>query len=103
MPLARAFSLSSILLAAAAFAGLALAADLSVWMLSLGWSAIGLCLAQTLIAPDRAPWLFQLRLSPVTWNILLVLAFVAFWIDLLWISQELLPAGIHFLIVLMVN
>ena len=48
MSLARAFSLSSILLAAAAFAGLALAADLSPWMLSLGWAAFGLCLAQPL-------------------------------------------------------
>ena len=103
MPLARAFSLSSILLAAAAFGSLTLAADLSVWMLSLGWAAFALCLAQTSVAPQRAPWLFTLRLSLVTWNILLVIAFVAFWIDLFWISQELLPAGVHFLIVLMVN
>jgi transglutaminase-like putative cysteine protease len=103
MPLARAFSLSSILLAAAAFGGLTLGADLSIWMLSLGWAAIALCLAQTLIPPQRAPWLAALRLSPVTWNILLVIAFVAFWIDFLWVSQELLPAGVHFLIVLMVN
>lgn len=103
MLLARAFSLSSITLAAAAFGSLAVAADLSVWMLSLGWAAFGLCLAQTLVDPVRAPWLFTLRLSLITWNILLVLAFLAFWIDLFWISQELLPAGIHFLIVLIVN
>ncbi|MGE0274910.1 MAG: DUF3488 and DUF4129 domain-containing transglutaminase family protein [Nitrospiraceae bacterium] len=103
MPLARAFSLSSILLAAAAFGGLTLAADLSVWMLSLGWTALALCLAQTVVPPPRAPWLAALRLSSVTWNILLVIAFAAFWIDFLWVSQELLPAGIHFLIILMVN
>lgn len=103
MSLAQAFSLSSILLAAAAFAGLALAADLSSWMLSLGWAAFGLCLAQTMIDTQRAPWLFTLRLSPLAWNILLVVAFIAFWIDLFWISQELLPAGVHFLIALIVN
>jgi transglutaminase-like putative cysteine protease len=103
MSLARAFSLSSILLAAAAFAGLALAADLSPWMLSLGWAALGLCLAQAMVDSPRTPWLFTLRLSPVAWNILLVVAFIGFWIDLFWISQELLPAGIHFLIALIVN
>ena len=103
MSLARAFVLSSITLAAAAFGGLAMTAELSIWMLSLGWGAFGLCLAQTLTSPARIPWLFALRLSSVAWNILLVLGFIGFWIDLLWISHELLPAGIHFLIVLIVN
>ncbi|MBK9111266.1 MAG: DUF3488 domain-containing protein [Nitrospira sp.] len=33
----------------------------------------------------------------------LLLAFAGFWIDLLLVSQELLPAGIHFLVLLLVN
>jgi transglutaminase-like putative cysteine protease len=103
MSLARAFVLSSIVLAAAAFGTLALAADLSSWIISLGWAAFALCLAQTIVDRQRVPFLFRLGLSSVTWNLLLVLAFIAFWIDLLWISQELLAAGIHFLIVLIVN
>lgn len=103
MSLARAFSLSSLTLAAAAFGSLALAVDLSVWMLALGWAAFAVCLAQMTVDPLRAPWLFTLRLSLVTWNILLVVAFLTFWVDLFWVSQELLPAGIHFLIILIVN
>jgi transglutaminase-like putative cysteine protease len=79
------------------------ATGLSVWMLSLGCSAFVLCLAQAVTDPARVPWLFTLRLSSVTWNILLIIAFVGFWIDLFWISQELLPAGIHFLITLIIN
>jgi transglutaminase-like putative cysteine protease len=103
MSVARAFALSSITVAAAAFGSLAMAAELPVWMLSLGWGAFGLCLVQSAMDPARAHRLFTLRFSPVTWNILLVLAFLGFWIDVFWISQELLPAGIHFLIVLMIN
>ena len=37
-----------------------------------------------------------------SWNILVVVAFVGFWADLLWISGDLLPAGVHFLLLLMV-
>ena len=87
MSLARAFALSSITVAAAAFGSLAMAAELPVWMLSLGWGAFGLCLVQSAMNPARAHRLFTLRFSPVTWNILLVLAFLGFWIDVFWISQ----------------
>src|SRR5207237_9727813 len=44
-----------------------------------------------------------LQLAPTLWNSLIVLAVCAFVVDLLWVSQDLLPAGIHFLIILMVN
>ena len=103
MSLDRAFYLSSILLAGAAFGSLALTADVPIWLLALGSSAYVLCLAQIVAGTQQQPWLAAVRLSPVTWNIILLTAFAAFWIDLLWISQELLSAGIRFLIVLMVN
>ncbi|MGH7257920.1 MAG: DUF3488 domain-containing protein, partial [Nitrospiraceae bacterium] len=103
MSLDRAFYLSSILLAGAAFGSLALTADVSTWLFALGSAAYVLCLAQFVVGTHQRHWLAALRLSPVTWNIVLLTAFAAFWIDLLWISQELLSAGIHFLIVLMIN
>ena len=103
MSLDRAFYLSSILLAGAAFGSLALTADVPAWLLALGAVAYVVCLAQIVAGTQERPWLAALRLSPVTWNIVLLTAFAAFWIDLLWISQELLSAGIRFLIVLMIN
>jgi len=103
MSLDRAFYLSSILLAGAAFGSLALTADVPIWLLALGSAAYAVCLAQIMAGTQQQPWLAAVRLSPVTWNIILLTAFAAFWIDLLWISQELLSAGIRFLIVLMVN
>ena len=103
MSLDRAFYLSSILLAGAAFSSLALTADVPTWLLVLGAVAYVVCLAQIVAGTQGRPWLAALRLSPVTWNILLLTAFASFWIDLLWISQELLSAGIRFLIVLMIN
>ncbi len=103
MPLNLAFRVSSILLAATAYAGLALAGVPSAWVLMAG----GLVLVVSFLRTIGVS-LFQrisavTRLSATTWNILLILAFVGFWIDLLWISQNLLSAGIHFLIALMVN
>lgn len=103
MPLNLAFRVSSILLASTAFAGLTLAGEPSAWVLTVGGLALVVSFLRTIGVP-----LFQrisavTRVSATTWNILLVLAFVGFWIDLLWISQNLLSAGIHFLIALLVN
>ncbi len=103
MPLNLAFRVSSILLASTAFAGLTLAGEPSAWVLTVGGLALVVSFLRTI-----GVRLFQrlsavTRISATTWNILLVLAFVGFWIDLLWISQHLLSAGIHFLIALLVN
>lgn len=103
MNLERAFELSSILLAAIGFAGLALTGDLPLMLAILGFVALAVRLAQSCGVGSN--WLTTqlLRLSPALWNSLMVMAFVAFVVDLLWISQDMLPAGIHFVIILMVN
>ncbi|GIW55816.1 MAG: hypothetical protein KatS3mg082_2220 [Nitrospiraceae bacterium] len=102
MKLDQAFRLSSILLAAAAFCGLTMATGLSVWILALGGIALVVRLFQIGWRRAEEGGSF-IDLSPATWNVLLVLAFVGFWIDLLWISQDLLSAGVHFLIALLAN
>src|SRR5438046_3981286 len=100
MNLERAFRISSILLAAAGFTGVILTGELPIGLVGLGAAALALSFMQG--AGWNADWLV-FRLSPGAWNAILASAFIAFGVDLLWISQDLLPAGIHFLILLMVN
>lgn len=103
MQLDHAFRLSAILLAATSFTSLALALVLPPWLFIL--TSIAFILS--LLRVYRASWIaglsLRLHFSTVTWNVFLLLAFVGFWIDLLLLSQELLSAGVHFLILLMVN
>ncbi len=103
MRLDQAFRLSSILLAATSFASLALAIVLPQWLLTLAGVAFAMALLRTNHASLISGLLLHLRFSALTWNVFLLLAFVGFWIDLLLVSQELLPAGIHFLVMLLVN
>lgn len=102
MPVDQALRLASILLAAAAFVGLALGRHLPDWLTVLA----GAALVYRSLRVVGAPLLGRLRaiipVSTTTWNILLILGFLGFWADLVWISGELLPAGIHFLLVVMV-
>jgi protein-glutamine gamma-glutamyltransferase len=102
MSFERALELTSILLASASFIGLALSAQLPAWLAILTGCALVLVLLRTMgiEAVDRLATMF--RLSTSTWNFLLVLGFLAFLIDVIWISDELLPAGIRFLLLLMV-
>ncbi len=102
MNLERAFELSSILLTAIGFAGLAMTTELPLMLALLGLLALTVRLAQS--CGLTVNWLTTqlLRLSPALWNSLMVMAFVAFVVDLLWISQDMLPAGIHFVVILMV-
>ncbi|HRC42998.1 MAG TPA: DUF3488 and transglutaminase-like domain-containing protein [Nitrospira sp.] len=103
MTLDRAFRLSSILLAATGFASLTLAIALPFWLLVLSGAAFAVALLRVNLPSGLSGVLQQVRLSALTWNIFLLLAFAGFWIDLLLVSQELLPAGIHFLVLLLVN
>jgi transglutaminase-like putative cysteine protease len=103
MALDQAFRLSSILLAATSFASLALAISLLPWLLTLAGVAFAIALLRVNQASLISGLLFNLRFSALTWNVFLLLAFAAFWIDLLLVSQELLSAGIHFLVMLLVN
>lgn len=101
MDVTSAFRLSSLLLAGTAFTGLALTAALPPGFLLLG---VG-CLLAVLAAFARSPSpaAMPMGASWHFWNVLIMVAFIWFWIDYLWFSNDLLHAGIHFLIGLMVN
>jgi len=103
MPLDQAFRLSSILLAAAGFASLTLAIALPPWLLVVAGGAFTMALLRVRHPAAISDTMHHFRLSALTWNIFLLLAFAGFWIDLLLVSQEVLPAGIHFLVLLLVN
>ncbi|MER3422691.1 MAG: hypothetical protein C4293_05140 [Nitrospiraceae bacterium] len=99
MNIERAFRFSSILLTAIGFSGLVLTKEVPVGLVGLGLMAL---LIGWLILIGKAHKTL-LPLSPLTWNILLLIAFLGFIADLLWISQGFLSSAIHFLIILMVN
>ena len=99
----RALKVSSILLAAAGFSGLVLTGELPAGLVVLGYAALLLGLVHVSWRNGQGDDWLVFRLSRRTWNTLIVVAFAGFLADLLWISQDLLPAGIHFLILLMVN
>jgi protein-glutamine gamma-glutamyltransferase len=102
MPFDKALRLSSLLLAGGAFLGLALESELPGWLAA----AAGATLLTRLLhgcgvaALDRLA--SHVTLSTATWNIFVVLGFAGFWTDMLWISGELLPAGIHFVVILLI-
>src|SRR3990167_8352528 len=102
MPCNQGLRLSSMLLAAAAFIGLALGANLPEWLLLLTGSSLIVTLLRTLGVNRLQQVLDRIRLSTTAWNVLTVMAFAGFWIDLAWISADLLAAGVHFLMILMV-
>jgi transglutaminase-like putative cysteine protease len=95
-----AFRLSSILLALSGFVGLALTGELPAALTLAGAAALAAALAQAL---GHARDLVLFRLSQQTWTGLMLAAFLFMFADLFWISGDLLPAGVHFLIALMVQ
>jgi len=101
MPFEQAFKLSSLLLAATAFSGLVLAHSIPAWLATITGVILTLTLLQTW--GFTFPWLKsrQSAVSSNLRNLLLIAAFALFLIDLALISRELLPAGIHFLVVLL--
>lgn len=101
MPFDQAFALSSVLLATTAFSGLVLAQSVPLW-LALPTAII------LIISLLRAGGGFFIRramakvtVTPTLWNVLLIGAFLILLIDLTVVSRDLLPAGIHFLVVLL--
>jgi len=95
-----AFRLSSVLLAAIGFTGLALTGELPAGLVLAGVAALAAGLVHALgYGPEGG----VLRLSQQTWTGLMLAAFLFMFADLFWISGDLLPAGIHFLVVLMVQ
>jgi transglutaminase-like putative cysteine protease len=101
MPFERAFRLSSILLAATAFAGLLFARNVPAWLAVLTTTILFLILFQTLGVPYARRITDSLSASSTIWNVLLIGAFLFFLLDVTAISRELLPAGIHFLVILL--
>ena len=101
MPFEQAFALSSVLLATTAFGGLILAQSIPLW-LALPTAII---LLISLLHAGGVLFLrrimAQATVSPTLWNVLLIGAFVILLIDLTVVSRDLLPAGIHFLVVLL--
>ena len=101
MPFDQAFALSSVLLATMAFSGLVLAQSVPFWL------AVPMMIILMLSALHAGGALFIRRaiarftVSPTMWNVMLIGAFVILLIDLTVVSRDLLPAGIHFLVVLL--
>lgn len=102
MLLSQALHLTSMLLASASFIGLTLGAGLPEWLAAVtGATLIAVLLRNMGMKPvDRLTT--QMPVSAVGWNLIVLGGFVGFWIDLLWVSGDLLPAGLHFLMILMI-
>ncbi len=101
MPFDQAFKLSSVLLAIIAFSGLVFAQSVPLWIAlpTVIILIVTLCDAGGVSFVRRA--MAQVTVSPTIWNVLLIGAFVIFLVDLTVVSQDLLPAGIHFLVMLL--
>ena len=101
MPFEQAFALSSVLLAATAFSGLVFAQSVPLWLAfpTAIILIISMLHAGGVLFVRRA--LAQVTVSPTLWNVLLIGSFVILLIDLTVVSRDLLPAGIHFLVVLL--
>ncbi|HEY6085261.1 MAG TPA: DUF3488 and transglutaminase-like domain-containing protein [Nitrospira sp.] len=97
----RAFKLSSLVLATTAFSGLLLARSIPPWLALITGILLILALLQTLGFSAGRQMFRQAALSPRLWNTLLVGALMVFLVDVTVISGELLPAGIHFLVMLL--
>jgi len=101
MPFNQAFALSSVFLAATAFSGLVFAQSVPLW---LAFPTAIILITSLLHAGGvhfvrRA--MARATVSPTLWNVLLIGAFAILLIDLIVVSRDLLPAGIHFLVVLL--
>ena len=102
MTLERAFHFCSLLLAAVAFIGLVLTDEIPAGLVALGLAALAVAIARTLgWGGDRLVGRIAGLPGPV-WTFMLSAVFVSFGVDLLLISRDVLPAAVHFLILLMV-
>ncbi|HEY6262672.1 MAG TPA: DUF3488 and transglutaminase-like domain-containing protein [Nitrospiraceae bacterium] len=101
MPFDQAFAFSSILLAATAFSGLVCAQSVPLWLAlpTITILIMSLLHAGGVLSLRRA--MAWITASSTLWNVLLIGAFVILLVDLSVISRDLLPAGIHFLVVLL--
>src|SRR6476646_6228016 len=91
---------SAVLLAATGFLGLLLTQSIPVWLTGMTLTAMIYAVLQSVGWPAGRRGI-ALPALPLVWNALLIGAFVLFIVDLTTISRDLLPAGIHFLIILL--
>lgn len=101
MPFNQAFALSSILLATVAFSGLVLGQSVPPWLAFPTAIIITISLLNAGGVGFIRRVVTQVTVSPTLLNGLLVGAFIILLFDLIVVSRELLPAGIHFLVVLL--
>ncbi len=101
MPFNQAFALSSILLATVAFSGLVLGQSVPLWLALPTTIIITISILHAYGVGFIRRVVTQVTVSPTLLNGLLVGAFIILLIDLIAVSQDLLPAGIHFLVVLL--
>ena len=102
MTLERAFHFCSLLLAAVAFIGLVLTGEIPSGLVALGLAALAVTIARTIgWGGDRLVGRIA-GLPGSAWTALLIAVFVSFGVDLLLISRDILPAAVHFLILLMI-
>lgn len=101
MPFDLALRFSSIWLASTSFIALTLVAGLPEWLAALTGAALITALLRNGGGTLAERFASTTLISPVGWNVLLIFGFLGFWADILWISGELLPAGVHFLMILM--
>lgn len=99
----QAFALSSVLLAAVAYSGLLFAQSLPLWLALPTVIVLIVSLLQAGGVPvvRRAMAQAQVIISPALSNVLSLGAFVVFLVDLILFARDLLPAGIHFLVMLL--
>ena len=91
---------SAVLLAAAGFWGLWLARSIPVWLTAMTLTALIYAVLRLVEWPAGGRRI-DLPTAPVVWNVLTIGAFALFLLDLTAISRDLLPAGIHFLLILL--
>src|SRR5690349_10107508 len=95
----QALKSSAVFLSATGFIGLLLARSIPGWLAAVTLAVLLYAVVQ--LAGWPAARRITLPASPVLWNALLVGAFLFFLLDLMAISKDLLPAGIHFLAILL--
>ncbi len=102
MVIDQAFRFSSLLLVALAFTGLVLAHAIPLWLAILSGMILTLTLLQAAGITTHRDVAAEMSVSPLMWNLLLIAAFIGFLLDLFFVSRELLSAGIHFLVILLI-
>ena len=102
MPFDQALRFASIWLASTSFIGLTLGAGLPEWLTALTGAALIVALLRNVRGKSAERPTSSLPISTTGWNLLVIIGFLGFWVDMLWVSGELLSAGIHFLMILMI-